>query len=412
MKERILGINIFLLLILIYIFQIGCAKETSPSLWDPNTPSGSTPEITEIIPPIWALSGVTEITIKGNNFSDNMGENFVYFNEVPAEQLSASTTEIVVKAPLLVGDSIAIKIAVHGSELFSSVIVYRLEYTQLEYGDINEFSDAYGLACDLQDNIYVSLGSSKIVKITPDQEQVDFVDLTPGFFKSMKIGPGGSLYAARTKFIYKAPPEGGATIPRFTGRMPQSVTDFDFDANGNIFVSARYGIYCVKSDASFIKSADYPSTTFSSIRVYNGYVYVSGEYSGTDTNIPQKAIWRNQITSADGDLGATELTFDWFAFAGEFASTVMAITFDEDGYLYAGLDDENAITVILPNIDGNYLNGSTEQLYPGVLTPPSFIFCWGNSQYLFVNRKGINPESQRLLRITMGKNSAPYYGRQ
>ena len=80
MKVRFLVFQTIFLLMLTFVIYIGCDKDTTPSLWDPSKPSGPTPEISEMIPPVWALSGVSEIIIKGKNFSTNVLENFVYFN--------------------------------------------------------------------------------------------------------------------------------------------------------------------------------------------------------------------------------------------------------------------------------------------------------------------------------------------
>jgi len=413
MKQGFCATNMLLIFTLSIVLITGCREEPTPSLFDPDKQGGPTPMITEIIPPDSCLAGITLMTFKGENFSTNPDENFVFFNELRVNVLNASKTELKLKSPNLIGDSIKIKIAVHGAELFSNIIYYKLEYTAYEYGGINQSSDAYGLAYDNDGNIYVSFAANNsIVKITPAEEQAAYVDAKAiGFFKTMKMGPGGYLYAGRTKFIYQVPP-GGVSIEQFGEILPQVVNDFDFDPDKNIFVASKNGIYCVRPDGSNKLSTDHPNTTLKSLRVFNGYVYVAGDYTGSDKNVVQKGIWRNKIISSEGDLDATELVFDWSSFIGEFGPNMLAITFAEDGDLYVGADAGDAITVIHPNPDGNYVNGNTEPLFPEVLTPQSTVFCWDNGQYLFVNRKGPNDEDKRLIRITMGKKSAPYYGRQ
>jgi len=412
MKKGFCATNMLLILALSIILITGCGEEPTPSLFDPDKQDGPTPMITEIIPPDNCLAGITLMTFKGQNFSINPDENFVFFNELRVNVLTASTTELTLKSPNLVGDSIKIKMAVHGAELFSNIIYYKMEYTAYEYGGINQSSDAYGLAYDNEGNIYVSFAANNsIVKITPEEEQKTYVASAGGFFKTMKMGPGGYLYTGRTKFIYQVPP-GGGSIEQFGAILPQVVNDFDFDPDNNIFVASKNGIYCVRPDGTNKLSADYPTTTLKSLRVFNGYVYAAGDYTGTDQNAVKKGIWRNKITSSEGGLDNKELVFDWGSLVGEFGPNLLAITFAEDGDLYMGADAGDAITVIHPNPDGNYVNGSTAPLFPEVLTPQSTVFCWDDGQYLFVNRKGPKDEDKRLIRVTMGKKSAPYYGRQ
>lgn len=405
-----IGLFIISLSILVAFFS-SCKNTVTQSLWDPSKQGRPQPTIDNIDPSDGALAGVTVMMIKGQNFSADAGENFVWFNEQQGTVVSATATELHVKPPNIVGDSIKVKIAVHGAELFSNIVIYKLEYSVMEYGEIDKFSDAYGLACDVQDNIYVSQGNLAIVKITPDQEKTDYVTAAPGFFKAMKMGPGGELYAARTRFVYKGP-AGGGSISQFSARLGQSVNDIDFDENGNIFVAAKYGIYCVKPDGSNLQSASYPDMILNAIRIFNGCVYVAGDYSGADAGIAKKAIWRNKINSTEGELGANELAFDWETFSGAVDANILSITFAEDGDLLIGADDGDAVTMVHPNPDGNYLNGSSEALYPEVLVPPATYMVWGTGKYLYVNRKSTDLEMQRLLRITMRKKSAPYYGRK
>lgn len=405
MKQVNYVISVLIVLALAIAFFTGCENDVTPSLYDPDKQSAPDPVITTIDPPDSSLAGITILNITGENFSSNPDQNFVYFDDVLVDVISASETQIVVKTPNIIGDSIAIKIAVHGAELFSNIVYYILEYTAKEYGGVDHNSDAYGLACDPEGNVYVSYGSTnRIVKIDKDEEQTDYVTGTPGFFNAMKWGPGGTLYACRTRFMYKIPPGGGA-VERFEQRVEEKVNDFDFDPNGNIFVAGKNGIYCVKPDGSNFSSANYESITLNSIRVYDGYVYVAGNYFGTETDVVKSGIWRNQIIDNEGALGDNELVFDWGQFVGEFGPGLLAIAIDENGNIYAGADAGNAITIISTD-------GSTEALYPEVLTPQSTVFCWDNSNYLYVNRKGAEDDDNRLVRVTTATKSAPYYGRQ
>ncbi len=402
--------NLILSSLFILILFICCGEEPTPSLFDPNKTYNPAPVIREILPPN-ALAGVTEITIKGENFSTKPEENMVFFNATLAELISASSNELKVKAPKVIGDSVKIKISVHGAELFSNIVLYKLEYAAIEYGGIDHFSNAYGVACDMNENIYVSLGSSKIVKITPDQKQIDFVLSSEGFLEAMRIGPGGYLYGVRTRFLYRIPPEGGIS-EKYGAKFTERVYDLDFDPGGNLFVAAKKTIYGVKPDGSNIASATYTDITLNSIRVFDGYVYAAGEFSGTGTPEIKKGIWRNKILDENCTLGENELVFNWSEFAGNLGPSITAITFAENGDMYIGANTGNAITILHPNPDGNYVQGRTEPLFPAVLVPPSTVFCWGNGQYLYVNRKHTEDDFKRLIRITTGQQGAIDYGRK
>ena len=410
MKKRVAAVLAWTMVWLLPIFAFRCDKQPTSSLWDPDQTGQANPVIQEINPPKKALAGVTLLTIRGVNFSPEAKYNFVYFNDMQGKIVSATTTQLVVEPPNLVGDSIKIKIAVHGAELFSNIMPYALDYSAKEYAGIDKNLDANGIACDKDENLFVSLGLNKIIKITAREEKSDYTNTPDGFFRSLRVGPGGVLYGVRTRFLYQIA-AGGASVKQFGKTFTQPVNDLDFDAAGNIYVAARLTIYAVKNDATWKVAASYPLISLNSIRVFNGYVYVAGDYLGTDPSIPKSAVWRNKILNEAGDLGPMELAFDWAAVATA-NQKMLSITFAEDGELYIGGDSGNAITIVTPNGDGNYVNGQRRALYPQVITPPVTAMVWGNGGYLYYNRKSQNVDEQKLIRVTVDKKGAPDYGRK
>jgi len=395
-------------MVLFSALAIRCDKEPTASLWDPDKKGAADPVISEIQPPNKALAGVTQIVIKGANFSPRLAENFVYFDSEQATVLSASATQLVVEPPNLVGDSIKVKIAVHGAELFSNILRYALDYSEKEYAGIDYNLDASGIAVDRDENLYVSLGINKIIKVTAKEEKSDYCATPAGFFRALRMGPAGTLYGVRTRFLYQIPAGGGT--PAQVGKIfTQAVTDLDFDANANLFVSARFTIFCVKSDATWKAAGAYPLWSLNSIRVYNGYVYVAGDYLGTDAAVTKSAVWRNQILNSAGDLGPNELVFDWAAYATN-NQKMLAITFSEDGELYIGGDSGDAISIITPNADKNYVKGAARALYSQVLKPPVTNMVWGAGPYLYYNRKSQVLAEQKIIRVTVDKKGAPAYG--
>jgi len=409
MKKRVaavLGAALFVLPAL----YIRCDKEPTASLWDPEIKGAANPVITEIQPPNKALAGVTLITLKGANFSPTAAENFVYFDALQAKITSASATELVVEPPNLVGDSIKIKIAVHGAALFSNIMRYALDYSAKEYAGIDNNLDANGMAMDQNENLYLSLGLNKILKVNAKEEKSDYSPTPEGFFKSLRMGPGGNLYGVRTKYLYRMPAGGSAAV-KFGAIFTQAVADLDFSQTGNLYVVGRYNIYCVKSDATWKAAASYPLWSLNGVRIFNGYVYVIGDYLGTDAKVTKSAVWRNQILNDAGDLGPNEMVFDWAAYAGS-VKKMLSITFSADREMYLGCDSGEAIIIIAPNADGNYLAGTTRSLYPQVLTAPVTNMVWGNGGYLYYNRKSQTAAEQKIIRVTVDKNGAPDYGRK
>lgn len=411
-----LGVLLLILPSVFYFTQ--CAEDPTPSLYDPNAkPSQPNPVISSVEPAEGTYSGIGEVTITGQNFSSNMENIHVYFDGEKGTNISASVTEVKVIVPIVSGDSVRIKIRVDGAISYAEFFPYKLEIAAREYGGVDYISDAYGVACDLNENLYISLGESRIIKVTPDELQEDFVTVdqgVDGFYGAMRIGPNGDLFAVRTRFLYRAPAAGGS-IARASGRLSKRPIDFDFDENYNIFYAATDGIYLMRPDySSDTLIADYPDYTLLSLRVYDGYVYVGGRYTGSGSSTINVGIWRNHILSSDGVLGAKEDVFNLEDYAGIGAPDIFSLAFAGDGYMYFGNDStasSEAVTVVRPE-GGIYLPSNASSLYEVLIVPPANKLCWGAGQYLYMNNRSNNQNVKKLYRLTMGKNSAPYHGRE
>ena len=147
--------------------------------------------------------------------------------------------------------------------------------------------------------------------------------------------------------------------------------------------------------------ATYTDYYISSLRVYDGYVYISAEYRGDDSTQIQQGIWKNKILDANGNLGANELVVNWTDLMGKEGPNILSITFDEDGEMYIGLDKENAV----------YLLNKKEYWYSEVLVPPATVLTWGNGKYLYINKHAELPDDRQILRVELSKKGAIYYGR-
>ncbi|MCR4440320.1 MAG: IPT/TIG domain-containing protein [bacterium] len=381
------------------VLLVGCEAEYPESLYNPNFQGRPTPVITSIIPPDSALAGIGQIIIKGENFSPVMEENFVYFGKTQAELVSASATELRVKTPNVTGDSLNVKVAVHGALLFSNVVKYKLLTAIWDWGAFLAADDPWGITCDADENLYVDLTTRNIDRVTSDNLRSTYG--TVPFVKGtgMKMGPGGYLYVARTTTaLYRIPPGGGAAVKWVDA--PGKVYDFDFAPSKSMYAGGDGDfLYLIKPDGTGSKVANYRKVYMRAVRVFDGYVYVGGRDS-----TGQQHIWRNQIL-ADDQVGPTEVYFAWSAKVDP-TSQVYALTFAQDGDMYVGTDHAAGIMIV-------HRDGSFEPLYEGLLKPYVYSLAWGTSSYLYANqRNDTDPAKKRMLKINVLKQSAPYYGRE
>lgn len=390
----------------IILILSGCSYDEPPLVYDPNPQMTPTPVITRVEPQGAAFAGLTEITLVGDNFSPVMEQNVVYFNNEKGQIKSATKTEIKVVPPNLIDDNVTIKVVVSGALAIAQFSPYNLKEISSEYGGFNDLDEVFSLAMDADENLYVQLRQDRLViKITPDGQELPFSTLSFPKASDMSIGPGGYLYLIQSNStnLVRIGPGGGNAEPFAT--LPGRCSFFDFDANRNILIAGRNtGIYAVSTGGAITTTGQFTTFDIKAVRVFNGFAYVAAAYTGTSPSIPKNGVWRSQILSAIGELGAPELVFDW-AQAGEFAtSTLNTITFSQDGELYAGSTYKDPILIVRPD-------QSFEALYKSILKPSTLQMVWGNGNYLYVNRGG-TPEMRRVIRIDMGKPGAPYYGRE
>jgi hypothetical protein len=377
----------------------GCSNPKTGSLYDPTATYRPQPTIASVLPAGGAFGGMDTITINGTDFSAVLAENTVYFNATPASLLSATSTEVKLLAPLVTLDSIGIRVAVLGSDLFSNTYQYKLTAAVAAFSAFSTGETATSLAIGNNGNLYSgfsTLGAeSGILEFTPDGTRSDYAPATSGvaLWTSLKFGPGGYLYGARNiRAIYRFAPGGGSSAALWTQVVGATFSDFDFDQDGNVWAGGNMSnIYRVAQDKSV---SPYPAgvTAVHSLRVYNGYLYYAARSDAGEK------VWRAQI-SASG-LGTPEVYFD---FASAYPSnTASAITFSSDGVLYIGTDSPDGLVVVNP--DKSY--SAPFSAYVDTYTPGFFSLAWGAGNDLYATSSaGI------LMKIIVrGKTSAAYYG--
>ena len=400
MSNKFLRWYLLLLTLAALIYLVGCEADNPASIFDPDAQGNPTPEITQMFPADKALAGIGEIRILGKNFSTVKEENLVFFGKDKINVVEASATELKLESPNTPADSIPVKIAVHGAELFSNTVYYKLEQAVWEFGGYGQYDDIYAMTMDKEENLYVAQVTRKVEKVTPDGVRSDYGTMPFIRASGMKMGNGGELYLARTTTaLYKIPAGGGAAAK--WKDAPGKIMDFDFSESGMMYAGGNNNdLYLMKPDGSGSSIASYPDTYIKAVRVFNGYVYVGGKENASSI----QCVWRNKIIS-DDQLGDKEVYFDWSAKIGATAE-IWTLTFAKDGTMYVGTDAAEAIVAVNP--DGSYGG-----LYPGVIEPTAYYMVWDNSQYLFVNRRNESDlTKRRIIKLNMFKEGAPYYGRQ
>ncbi len=402
----------------------GCVdKGTTQSLFDsvPTTPIGTTPSITSISPANVALGGVTQVTITGTNFSASNSDNLVYFKGVPADVINSSPTQLVVIPPAITGDPLKVKIAVLNSELFSNEISYKLLPAVKEFYPAESeknFTLPYGITGDPNGNIYVSVSGLGMREITPDSVVTDFgVKGAETYWNSVAYGPGGKFYGVRgVRALFQFDATSASSVFAAISDNTLKLLCLDFDPDGNIWVggtSGKNGNICkIKPDKSITQ---YNITDYiTGLRVFKDgtttYLYVAAK---TDSLIKIK---RMPIDS-NGDLGAAETYFD---FSGTYGANlnVNAIDFAADGDLYLATNVPNKPIIVV------HPDKSSEGVYSKLVQPAEAIsLTWAsNSNYLLFTRAQVVvtdasgtaavKTSQKVVRLDLQKQGAPYYGRQ
>ena len=384
--------------VLVILFVSGCENPKTGSLYDPSATSKAQPTITGVSPSGSAFAGMDTIVIAGSNFSSVLAENTVYFNTTAATLLNAAPAQIKLIAPLVALDSVAVRVSVFGSDMFSNTLQYKLIAGLVTFGKLITGELASSVTTDATGNIYAGYSASAveagILKITPAGVRSNYAPGTAGVvaWSSFKMGPGGYIYGARNvRALYRFSPGGGSSAALWTQIVGTTLSDFDFDQSGNMWTGGNNAnIYRIAQDKTV---SSYPFVgVVHSLRVYNGYLYFSAK---TDAG---EKVWRAQI-SASG-LGTPEIYFD-FATAYP-ANQAIAITFSSDGILYIGTDSPNGLVVVNP--DKSY--SAPFAAYTSLYSPAFLSLAWGAADDLYAtSTAGV------LMKFTMrGKKSAPYYG--
>ena len=402
-------------IIILFLGLHSCTENNYPeSLWAPDFEGAADPAIIAVLPDTGALGGVGIVEIIGENFSADNDLNKVHFGGSRATVLDSEPSRLTVRLPDIHGDSLTVHVAVIGAQLFDTFEPYRLIDPVINFGGFEKTDDkgaenVYGLAVDSLGNLYVSVDTKKIFRIAPDGTRSLFADIPITKFDFMRMGPGGYLYGlARRKPIYRLAPDGAVEI---FARAPVRVNHLDFDSDGNIYAAGKESILLLITPEAADSVASYPlGITINVVRVFNGYVYAAGVYEGNDSTDVYTGIWRNEIEAA-GQVGPTELVYDWSAFAGRYGAKINDLTFNAAGDILIASSEDVPIFILAAPYNPSSL---PEQFYPGVaeLEAPISHIVWGQGSYAYCTFRSSDPDARSIKRIMINGGGAPYWGRK
>ena len=415
----------FLTLFLVLGLFSAC-DEQATSIWNPDEQAtGTAPSLTSITPEGGYLSGVDAITVTGTGFSNNISDNKIYFsssseNGVKGLILSASSTQLEVRPPNIVGDTILVKVLVAGSETFSNILTYKLSapITEVYPGFIPGSQTPVSLGLDNNGDLYVAvtesgtpLGINKIDVSTTGETVSNFILANNRFkFDAIDFSSDNKMYICvgiRAVFLGNEGEKEGA---HFIMPNPFTFMNFDMDNNGFMWLvgnnthlvrhipqSSRVSISNINSLPDHTKLFPFEAD-IRGVSYYNTALYLLGD-DGTGPK-----IWKASLDGSS-EVSNIEEFADLGSALGDVGpnDTFSDIVVSEDGMLYVATNRTESILEI--SADGLNIGA----LYPGVLYPSVTSLDWDSGEFLYANTVETTVEGSinSVIKINMQKKSAP-----
>lgn len=310
---------------------------------DPNPTGLPAATLTAVEPSEGFLRDV--ITLKGSGFNSTPEFNLVQFGNRTGVVLAASATELSVRTPNFSDATVAVRVAVKGSEHWSNPMSFTFKPTLTVVDE--EISWPKGVAVDAGGNVYVGSGNDGIIfKITPAGDKTEFAHYPVN--GSMHFGPNGYLYVCdqEAHMISRISPD-GATIEDYFVSDSLRVIDFDWDAGGNLYLVANdHGVF--RKDPAGAVTLVGEVGTAKSCRVFQNYLYVTDIWA-------TGSVWRYEITASGLENGEIIYTNE--------GSPPTGLEVDNEGTVY--ISEAWDVHILAIKADG-----STERLYDGELATP------------------------------------------
>ncbi len=442
MKDRRFLLMASIIVVVVNAVFIGCKNDVAGPMWN-NPPASSLDCSITGISPAQALAGVNTITITGNNLSGALDSttvtrysyytdtlnlkdsillsnqsfvfNGVYFNNVQASVISISPGMIKVYRPNIVSDDCSITIASNKALVSAKYDHYKITSINEQYGSFVANVALSTVTVDNAGNLYVVETANKYLwKVTPDGKSTKITTSVGGDTSLVltrapsdaKIGIDGRFYYLNgvfpnTKEIHMV----DFNMPTvkdslwYTFAPVKNVICGDFDANGYFYTGGRKsGIQIIRPDRSKRDDGYYSTDTISTMRVFNGYIYVA----------TRKGIFRHSMSDTS-KIGAPELVLDLTQ--GIFPSIfpIKAFSFSSDGTkMYIGTYSQ--YPVLIASVPSNLpiQPSSVDFLYKDILSLYCNQFCF--EKYLYIICGNSTPAvNWTLYKVDVGTIGAPYY---
>ncbi len=399
------------LIVTLSILLIGCEYNKPSPVYNDNTTFATDPVIQSVDPPDSAIAGVDLVTIHGQNFSDSLAGNAVYFNGVPATVMSSSTTQLVVSIPpdpKVAGDASKILVDVDGSLQFGKfTYTVRLAVKPV----VTDFSPGDGLlGFTMNPQLdYLASTSNVVIKqfdqsggLTNTYPWLSATVFTPA--KNIVYGPDGRIYTGgkygRPYNIYAIDASPDTTIVTTLNTVSSQPKDFDFDQNGNLWVASQNSIGEIRGPSSstptYTELVSYTDMELIALRYFEDRLYLLSK-----TNAGQYSVWEADTTAGN----ATEIA----NLNSAFGDTVEAFDIDMDnqGGIFVSTDFTNSLFYITPT------DHTVETFYPGLVPTPLNALNWKEKTYLlagYIDPKTGDPAIYQIDTKTL--TMAPRWGRQ
>jgi len=401
-----------------------CTREAD-SLFKPDAGYRADPVITDISPDS-VLAGINEIVINGENFSEKIEENVVFFKSTPTSEtvergtvVEASKNKLHVISPPLYGDSILIKLQVIGALHFASFTNYKLLPAVERFGlrldtDLPGAKiSAHGVAIDRTEQAYVIVNVvtetsiKNYLRIKPFGGQFAEYAEIPFLTTGLAIGQADSLFAAvdigRTKYIGVFPPGEGSKIYKTLSKAPR---DLDFDEHGDMWVAADNEVLKVKKDGTITSIKSF-TLQLMQIRYVDNSLYILGQTD--DDDYSEQKIWKITVINSDSLTDRVDLVNSSNS-AWLDTSHINSFALDSDKMIYVATNQKSGGLYLLDHNGEN-----AEPLYPNLIIHPIRDLTWGTLKYLYgteiIENSSQSIESQ-LIKIDVQKMGSNYWGRE
>lgn len=390
-----------------------CEKPASNSLFPDSFETLPQPVVSQVTPANSFFGGIDHIDITGDNFTNDLSNVSVYFDEHPATIISGDNNTLRVRPPQMAGDSLRLRVRVLGADKFSETIFYTLEevvqvVSRQRPGDV-----PLGISYTNGEFYFttISSGAPGGIRVIRNDANVSIAPAQNFSYGKLRYGTDGRIYTVRggiIPFVYVLPSE-GVTPVTFVNPGGTRTETIDFDSRGNIWGGGQNegrtqnNLYKIDISANPLAPIYYKfNGDIMAIRYYDGAVYAA--VRNTVAGQAQFKIQKFNL-NADYVVVSDEVYHDFTDLAGGVTTfAIRDLAFAADGTLYVGT---NRTTDSIFQIDAN---SNRSILHPGVLKQPVIAFNWetGTTKLLAILERLSDDLPQQIARIETLKTGAPY----